>query len=154
MATFKEKKINLNKTELSTLLRISDPFLMIDEVIDIIPNISGHGFKHLKKDEWFYKCHFTNEPIMPGTLQVEAMLQTIIAIIYSDSKLIKKNSLITKASANFYLKINTSGKLTINAQINKNERGIVQGKADVFFDNKKASDGIFKFINPDQFKIK
>ena len=153
MATGKEKTISLNKTQLSTLLRISDPFLMIDKVTNIIPSFSGCGSKHINKDEWFYKCHFTDEPIMPGTLQIEAMLQTIIAIIYSDTQLINKNCLITKSSANFYLKISTSGDLTINAQITKNDRGTVQGKADIYFDNKKISDGVFKFINPDQLKI-
>ena len=153
MATGKEKTISLNKTQLSTLLRISDPFLMIDKVTNIIPSFSGCGSKHINKDEWFYKCHFTDEPIMPGTLQIEAMLQTIIAIIYSDTQLINKNCLIAKSSANFYLKISTSGDLTINAQITKNDRGTVQGKADIYFDNKKASDGVFKFVNPDQLKI-
>ena len=153
MATGKEKTISLNKTQLSTLLRISNPFLMIDKVTNIIPSFSGCASKHINKDEWFYKCHFTDEPIMPGTLQIEAMLQTIVAIIYSDTKWINKNCLITKSSANFYLKINTSGDLTINAQITKNDRGTVQGKADIYFDNKKASDGVFKFVNPDQLKI-
>ena len=153
MATGKEKTISLNKTQLSTLLRISNPFLMIDKVTNIIPSFSGRGSKHINKDEWFYKCHFTDEPIMPGTLQIEAMLQTIVAIIYSDTKWINKNCLITKSSANFYLKINTSGDLTINALITKNDRGAVQGKADIYFDNKKTSDGVFKFVNPDQLKI-
>jgi 3-hydroxyacyl-[acyl-carrier-protein] dehydratase len=154
MVTGKEKTISLNKTQLSTLLRISDPFLMIDKVTNIVPSLSGCGFKHINKDEWFYKCHFTDEPIMPGTLQIESMLQTIVAIIYSDTQLTNKNCLVTKSSANFYLKISTSGDLTINAQITKNDRGIVQAKADIYFDNKKTSDGIFKFINPDQLRIK
>ena len=71
MATGKEKTISLNKTQLSTLLRISDPFLMIDKVTNIIPSFSGCGSKHTNKDEWFYKCHFTDEPIMPGTNKVK-----------------------------------------------------------------------------------
>ena len=58
MATGKEKTISLNKTQLSTLLRIWDPFLMIDKVTNIIPSFSGRGSKHINKDEWFYKCHF------------------------------------------------------------------------------------------------
>ena len=31
---------------------------MIDEVKNIIPGKSGDGYKHLKKNSWFYKCHF------------------------------------------------------------------------------------------------
>ena len=60
MATDKEKNINLNKTQLSKLLRISDPFLMLDKVINIAPSISAQGSKRINKDEWFYKCHFTD----------------------------------------------------------------------------------------------
>lgn len=153
MKAMKEKTISLDKNQLSKLLRISDPFLMIDKVTNIIPSYSGCGMKHLNKNEWFYKCHFIDEPVMPGTLQIEAMLQTIVAIIYCDTNKINKNCLITKSSANFYSKINTSGDLTVNAQIKKNDRGTVEGKANMYFGNKKTSDGVFKFINPEQFTI-
>lgn len=149
----KEKKINLNKIQLSSLLRISDPFLMIDKVSNVVPGFSGIGLKHIDKDEWFYKCHFTDEPIMPGTLQTEAMLQTIVSIIYCDTQKINKKCLITKSSTNFYQKISISGDLTINAQVTKNDRGLVQAKANIYFNTKKVSDGVFKFINPDKLKI-
>ena len=105
----KKAKLNLNKIQLSNLLRITDPFLMIDEVKNIIPGKSGDGYKHLKKNSWFYKCHFVNEPIMPGTLQIESMLQTIVSIIYSDVSLNTKNCLVIKSSANFYSKVNKTG---------------------------------------------
>ena len=90
MKANKEKKINLDKVHLSKLIRISDPFLMNDKVDDIIPGHSGRGSKYLNNDEWFYKSHFTDEPIMPGTLQIEAMLQTVVAIIYCDPNMKSK----------------------------------------------------------------
>ena len=149
----KKKTIKFNKIQLSSLLKISDPFLMIDKIFNVVPGSSGVGFKYIDKDVWFYKCHFTDEPLMPGTLQTEAMLQTIVAIIYSDTRKANKRTLITKSSTNFYQKICISGDLTINAQVTKNDRGSVQAKADIFFNNKKVSDGVFKFINPDELKI-
>ena len=49
-----------------------------------MPKKSGIGRKLLKQDEWFFKSHFTDvEPVMPGTLQTECMLQTIIAVAMS-----------------------------------------------------------------------
>ena len=54
METSKAKTVSLDKSQLSTLLRISDPFLMIDKVTNIIPNYSGCGSKHLNNNEWFY----------------------------------------------------------------------------------------------------
>ena len=147
MGTSKEKTISLDKTQLSTLLRISDPFLMIDKVTNIIPNYSGCGSKHLNNNEWFYKCHFIDEPIMPGTLQIEAMLQTIVAIIYCNKNMNNKKCIVVKSSANFYSKVNTSSKLTINAKITKTGRGAVEARANIFSASRKTADGIFKFFN-------
>ena len=104
--------ISIEKEELSKLLRIADPFLMIDKVYDIIPGKSGLGIKTLSNISWFYKCHFIDSPVMPGTLQQEAMLQTVIAVI-SDKDL--KNEIIcSKSSCNFYSKIENE-EIKINA---------------------------------------
>ncbi|KAL3920227.1 MAG: hypothetical protein SGPRY_005331, partial [Prymnesium sp.] len=36
----------------------------------------GHGFKKVDKKDWFFSCHFWCDPVMPGSLGVEAMHQT------------------------------------------------------------------------------
>ena len=51
----KNNKIILGKDELSKILRISDPFLMIDKAYNITPGKNGLGSKILFKDSWFYK---------------------------------------------------------------------------------------------------
>ena len=33
------------------------------------------AYKDLKKDEWFFKVHWKNDPNMPGMLQIEALVQ-------------------------------------------------------------------------------
>ena len=50
-----ENNINLEKKELSKLIRISDPFLMIDKIVNLIPGQSGTAIKNIGKEEWFYK---------------------------------------------------------------------------------------------------
>ncbi|MBI9074813.1 MAG: hypothetical protein JEZ02_05305, partial [Desulfatibacillum sp.] len=41
----------------------------------------GHGYVYADKmvdaKDWFYPCHFHNDPVMPGSLGVEAMLQAL-----------------------------------------------------------------------------
>ena len=91
------KKIDNNilfKDDLTKILKITDPFLLLDKVEKIIPGKTGTGVKVLKEDEWFFKCHLIDEPMMPGTLQTEAMLQTIISLIYFSSSNEEKNCLI------------------------------------------------------------
>tara|TARA_B100000965_G_scaffold406811_1_gene448905 strand:- start:3087 stop:3548 length:462 start_codon:yes stop_codon:yes gene_type:complete len=149
----KDIKVTLEKDDLSKLLRIADPFLMIDKAYNIIPGKSGLGVKILSEDSWFYKCHFVDSPVMPGTLQVEAMLQTVIAVIYCSANLEDKNCLITKSSSNFYSKVEKEGELKINAEILNNNRGAIEAKANIVFNELKVSDGSFKFFNPNKLKI-
>ena len=54
----KKKNYTLYKPVLKNILKISDPFIMIDKVRNIMPFKEGIGVKNIKKNEWFYKCHF------------------------------------------------------------------------------------------------
>jgi 3-hydroxymyristoyl/3-hydroxydecanoyl-(acyl carrier protein) dehydratase len=149
----KKKNYTLYKSVLKNILKISDPFLMIDKVTNITPFKEGIGVKNIKKNEWFYKCHFFNdEPMMPGTLQIEAMLQTTIAVLFLKNKQIEKY-LITKCESNFFSKIRSAGTMMVIIQIIKEKNGIIESKAEIFFNKKKISNGIYKFINPKIFKL-
>lgn len=145
--------LDLDKKKITTLLKIDNPFLFIDKVVNIIPGDSGVGIKNIYEDEWFYKSHFTDQGIMPGSLQLEAMLQTTVSIIYSAENLNIEKSLITKTSTNFYSKVNGAGELKIDSKIIENNRGIIKAKAITYFKKIKVSDGIFTYIIPSIFKI-
>ena len=145
---------NLNQNQISKLIKINHPFLMVDQIKKLKPAKYGEGIKIINENEWFFKCHLLNEPLMPGTLQIESMLQTIICIIYSDSKKKYGNLLITKSNANFFRKINSAGKLEIKANILDLKKGIIEANAVTKFKGLKASEGKFKFIDPKFFKKK
>ncbi|MGW2725034.1 beta-ketoacyl synthase N-terminal-like domain-containing protein [Streptomyces sp. NPDC001492] len=36
-----------------------------------------HGHRSLRPDEWYFDCHFHRDPVMPGSLGVEAVLQAM-----------------------------------------------------------------------------
>ena len=69
------KGFSLNCVELQEYQPNRYPFLMIDHVDEVIPGKSAKGYKDLKKDEWFFKVHWPNDPNMPGMLQIEALVQ-------------------------------------------------------------------------------
>ena len=59
------------------------PMLMFDRISNI--NETGGVFNKgevvaeldLKPDLWFFKCHFINDPVMPGCLGLDAMWQLV-----------------------------------------------------------------------------
>jgi len=52
------------------------PMLMIDRVVDVIPNVSAVGIKNVSVNEPFFQGHFPGHPVMPGVLVIESMAQT------------------------------------------------------------------------------
>lgn len=61
--------------EILSLLPHKYPFLLIDRIIDLEPNVKAVGIKNVTINEPFFIGHFPNNPIMPGVLIVEAMAQ-------------------------------------------------------------------------------
>ena len=57
------------------------PFLFIDKCEIKIPGEHGIAKKKFSEDEYFFKGHFPNNPIVPGVIIVEAMAQTAGVVV-------------------------------------------------------------------------
>lgn len=57
------------------------PFLMIDRVTDLVPELSAIGHKNVTINEPHFQGHFPGKPVMPGVLIVEAMAQTAAVLV-------------------------------------------------------------------------
>ncbi|HDK36047.1 MAG TPA: bifunctional UDP-3-O-[3-hydroxymyristoyl] N-acetylglucosamine deacetylase/3-hydroxyacyl-ACP dehydratase, partial [Bacteroidetes bacterium] len=51
------------------------PFLLVDRIIDFVPQEHVVGIKNVSVNEPFFQGHFPGHPIMPGVLVIEAMAQ-------------------------------------------------------------------------------
>ena len=57
------------------------PFLLIDRVVEIVPDVSAVGIKNVSINEPFFQGHFPRQPVLPGVLIIEAMAQTAAVFV-------------------------------------------------------------------------
>lgn len=57
------------------------PFLMIDRVVEMMPDNSAVGIKNVSANESFFEGHFPGHKVMPGVLIIESMAQTAAVLV-------------------------------------------------------------------------
>ena len=80
------------------------PFLLLDRVVDLEPNVKLLAIKNVSVNEHFFVGHFPKEKIMPGVLILEAMAQAA-CIYYAYSRNLQEKSLVyylAKTEAKFH----------------------------------------------------
>ena len=57
------------------------PFLLVDRVVEVVPNVSAVGIKNVSINENFFQGHFPQYPVLPGVLIIESMAQTAAVLV-------------------------------------------------------------------------
>lgn len=77
--------MQLDFNEVKKLIPQRFPFIMIDKILELEPGNYAISMKNITVNDSFFPGHFPENPIMPGTLILEAMAQTVI-FLYSTEK--------------------------------------------------------------------
>ena len=72
--------MKLDKKEIELLLPHREPMLLIDELKNIVKLKSATAVMNVKKNGFYVKGHFPENPVMPGVLIVEAFGQAAAAL--------------------------------------------------------------------------
>ena len=65
----------LDINEIMKILPHREPFLFVDRITCLEKGKRAFGIKNVTMNEYFFKGHFPNRPVMPGVIILEAMAQ-------------------------------------------------------------------------------
>lgn len=116
--------------EIEEILPHRHPFLLVDKIEELNPGERAVGYKAVSFDEYFFRGHFPEEPVMPGVLMIEALAQVGAAAILSLEENKGKTAYFGGInSARFKKKVVPGDMLKLEVEIIKRKGPVGVGKA-------------------------
>ena len=136
--------ITLNKQDIINLLPHREPMLLIDELSEIQKLSSATAVVKVRKDSFFVKGHFPDNPVMPGVLIVESFGQAAAALTaHGLDKATYENKLVFLMGvdkARFRNPVIPDCKLELNIEAIRSHGRVWKYKGEAFVEGKKMAD--------------
>jgi 3-hydroxyacyl-[acyl-carrier-protein] dehydratase len=136
----------LDKAGIEEILPHREPFLLIDEVVELVPGERVVARKRVRDDEWYLAGHFPGRPVMPGVLIVEAMAQTGAVAVLSEEENRGRIALFAGIDDTRFKRIVEPGdELELECTLEQVRGPIGKGKARATVDGQLAARGTLTF---------
>jgi 3-hydroxyacyl-[acyl-carrier-protein] dehydratase len=136
----------LGRTEIEAILPHREPFLLIDEVLELDPGRKVVARKSVRADEWYLAGHFPGRPVMPGVLIVEAMAQTGAVAVLSEVENRGKMALFAGIdNVRFKRIVEPGDELELTCELERMRGPIGRGAATARVDGELAARGTLTF---------
>lgn len=123
---------------ITALLPHRYPMLLVDRVVDLVPNQTIHAVKAVSMNEPFFQGHFPGRPIMPGVLIVEALAQAAGVLAIESMGLANSGKLVyfmAIEGAKFRKPVEPGCLLHLHADIVQAKRAICKFDGRALFDD-------------------
>jgi 3-hydroxyacyl-[acyl-carrier-protein] dehydratase len=136
----------LGRAQIEEILPHRDPFLLLDEIVELEPGVRAVARKRVRDDEWYLAGHFPGRPIMPGVLIVEAMAQTGAVAVLAEEENRGKLALFAGIDDVRFKRIVEPGdELELTCELERVRGPIGRGKARATVDGELAARGVLTF---------
>jgi 3-hydroxyacyl-[acyl-carrier-protein] dehydratase len=136
----------LDRAAIEAILPHREPFLLIDEVLELEPGERVVALKRVRRDEWYFRGHFPGRPVMPGVLIVEAMAQTGAVAVLSEEENRGRIALFAGIDDTRFKRIVEPGdELQLECTLEQVRGPIGKGKARATVDGQLAARGTLTF---------
>ena len=123
-------KAPFGRDAIESIIPHRDPFLFLDEVLELEPGVRIVARKQVRGDEWFFPGHFPDRPIMPGVIMVEALAQAGAVAVLSEEENRGKLALFAGIDDVRFKRIVEPGdELTLSCEIESVRGPIGRGRA-------------------------
>ena len=135
----------LNTDEIKKLIPHRDPFLFVDTCEIIVPGEHGKSKKFFSVNEYFFKGHFPDNPIVPGVIIVEAMAQTAGIVVSYKLKEYKDKSVLFMSvnKAKFRKPILPNDEVSFEVKFVNSVRDVYKFEGTCYKEDTKISDAEF-----------
>ena len=138
--------MKLNKEQIKEIIPHRDPFLLIDRVLDLKPGKTTIAEKDVRIDEYYFKGHFPEEPVMPGVLIIESIAQagaiTLLSMPENKGKIVYFGGL---KKAKFKRKVVPGEILRLEVEIHKIKEKFGNGYGRAYVGDEIACEAEFLF---------
>ena len=74
----------MGRREIEEVLPHREPFLLVDEVVEVVPMQRIVALKNVLASEPYFAGHFPGAPVMPGVLIIEALAQAGALLLFRE----------------------------------------------------------------------
>ena len=122
------------------------PFLLVDRVLELEPNVRIVALKNVTINEPFFQGHFPHYPVMPGVLIVEAMAQAAALLSFKSMGTKRDDNtvvyLVGVDGARFKRPVVPGDTLILEAEKKLEKRGLVKYSVRAKVDGQVACEAV------------